>query len=62
MFADVLSGLTPQYWQFWIGLILVVLVLAGRERLTERVRALWTRSAGRLTGREPIQAAKPRET
>ena len=55
---DVLSGLTPQYWQFWIGLILVVLVLAGRERLTERVRALWTRWAGR--GRS--LAAKPRET
>ena len=40
---DCLSGLTPQYWQFWIGLILVVLVLAGRERLTDRVRGLWSR-------------------
>jgi branched-chain amino acid transport system permease protein len=40
---DVLSAWTPQYWQFWIGLILVVLVLAGRERLTERVRVLWPR-------------------
>jgi branched-chain amino acid transport system permease protein len=39
-----LSGLTPQYWQFWIGLILVVLVLAGRERMTERVRGLWRRA------------------
>ena len=38
---DVLSAWTPQYWQFWIGLILVVLVLAGRERVTDRVRALW---------------------
>lgn len=33
LLQDVLSSLTPQYWQFWIGLILVVLVLIGRERL-----------------------------
>jgi branched-chain amino acid transport system permease protein len=30
---DLLSAWTPQYWTFWIGLFLVVLVLAGRERL-----------------------------
>ena len=42
---DVLSGLTPQYWQFWIGLILVALVLLGRERLSERVRGLWRSGA-----------------
>jgi branched-chain amino acid transport system permease protein len=30
---DVLAALTPQYWTFWIGLFLVVLVLVGRERL-----------------------------
>jgi branched-chain amino acid transport system permease protein len=30
---DVLSQITPQYWMFWIGLFLVVLVLVGRERL-----------------------------
>ncbi|UFN47192.1 branched-chain amino acid ABC transporter permease [Roseomonas sp. OT10] len=33
LMQDVLSGITPQYWQFWIGLVLVVLVLVGRERL-----------------------------
>ena len=27
---DWLAGLTPQYWQFWIGLVLVVIVLLGR--------------------------------
>lgn len=31
---DVLSNITPQYWTFWLGLFLVVLVLVGRERLT----------------------------
>ena len=50
---DILSAWTPQYWQFWIGLILVVLVLVGRERLTDKVKALWPRSRRRLT--EPAQ-------
>jgi branched-chain amino acid transport system permease protein len=30
---DFLSSITPQYWTFWLGLFLVVLVLVGRERL-----------------------------
>lgn len=29
-----LSVITPQYWMFWIGLILVIMVMVGRERLT----------------------------
>lgn len=31
---DWLSVVTPQYWMFWIGLILVIIVLMGRERIT----------------------------
>jgi branched-chain amino acid transport system permease protein len=30
---DVIANITPQYWTFWLGLFLVVLVLVGRERL-----------------------------
>ena len=30
---DLLSAWTPQYWTFWLGLFLVVLVLVGRDRL-----------------------------
>ena len=30
---DIISSVTPQYWTFWIGLFLVVLVMVGRERL-----------------------------
>ncbi len=30
---DRLSEITPQYWTFWIGLFLVVLMLVGRDRL-----------------------------
>ena len=30
---DVISSFTAQYWTFWIGLFLVLLMLVGRERL-----------------------------
>ena len=33
LLQHVLSSYTPQYWMFWIGLFLVILVLVGRERL-----------------------------
>lgn len=33
LMQDVISAITPQYWTFWMGLFLVVLVLVGRERL-----------------------------
>jgi branched-chain amino acid transport system permease protein len=33
LMQDLISAITPQYWTFWIGLFLVVLVLVGRERL-----------------------------
>ena len=28
-----LSDLTPEYWQFWLGLVFVLLVVVGRERV-----------------------------
>jgi branched-chain amino acid transport system permease protein len=43
---DALATLTPQHWQLWIGLFLVVFVLIGRERMSGSVRALLAR-AGR---------------
>jgi len=33
LLQDLFSGLTPQYWNFWLGLFLVILVLVGRDRL-----------------------------
>jgi branched-chain amino acid transport system permease protein len=39
MLQELFSNLTPQYWQFWIGLVLVVIVLVGRARLHRW--ALW---------------------
>jgi len=57
---DFLSSLTPQYWPFWIGLVLVVLVLVGRERMTN-----WTapirRAAARLDWRSFASSPSPTE-
>src|SRR6202142_238063 len=39
LLQEFFSNLTPQYWQFWIGLVLVVIVLIGRQRLHRW--ALW---------------------
>jgi branched-chain amino acid transport system permease protein len=51
---DWIATLTPQYWQFWIGLVLVVIVLVGRERVTagnEAMRATLVRLGSRLLQR-----------
>ena len=51
---DWISTLTPQYWQFWIGLVLVVIVLVGRERIgagNEAVRNTIYRLGARLFAR-----------
>jgi branched-chain amino acid transport system permease protein len=37
---DWIASLTPQYWQFWIGLVLVAIVLVGRERVDGWITAL----------------------
>lgn len=47
LMQDQIAALTPQYWQFWIGLFLVALVVIGRDRLVEGpmgfIRSLWRR-------------------
>ncbi len=30
---EIFSTITPQYWQFWIGFVLVAIVLLGRDRM-----------------------------
>ena len=40
---DLISAWTPQYWNFWLGIFLVVLVLVGREKLI-RPRTWFKRS------------------
>jgi len=52
---DYLSALTPQYWPFWIGLMLVVIVLVGRDRITS-----WTAPVRRIAARLDWRASKYR--
>jgi branched-chain amino acid transport system permease protein len=46
LMQDTLSAITPQYWTFWLGLFLVVLVLAGRERIV-RPWTWWRKGSAR---------------
>jgi branched-chain amino acid transport system permease protein len=51
---DWIATLTPQYWQFWIGLVLVVIVLVGRDRMagwTAAVRGSVVRLGERVWAR-----------
>lgn len=60
LMQDYISALTPQYWPFWIGLLLVVIVLVGRERVaswTAPVRALAARLDWRGSTR-PVPAVR----
>jgi len=38
LMQDWLANITPQYWQFWIGLVLVIVVLVGRDRMESWIR------------------------
>jgi len=38
LMQDWLANITPQYWQFWIGLVLVIIVLIGRDRMAAWIR------------------------
>ena len=55
LLQDVISAWTPQYWHFWLGLFLVVLVLVGRDRLI-RPHRWWRRARAPAT---PPAEARP---
>jgi branched-chain amino acid transport system permease protein len=59
LMQDWIANLTPQYWQFWIGLVLVLIVLIGRDRIglwTGGVRLLAEQVVRRLVpGRAPAE-------
>jgi branched-chain amino acid transport system permease protein len=52
MLQEMFQTITPQYWLFWIGLVLVIMVMVGRDRLHRC--ALWLPNwvIRRLTGRK----------
>ena len=54
MLQELFSTLTPQYWQFWIGLVLVVIVLVGRQRLHRAVLWLPNLVIRQLAGRNAV--------
>ena len=41
---DLLSGINPQYWQFWLGLLLVMVVLFARDGILGALRRLAARA------------------
>jgi branched-chain amino acid transport system permease protein len=51
---DYLAQWTPQYWPFWIGLMLVLLVLVGRERIGS-----WTLPIRSLAARLDWRTSRP---
>jgi branched-chain amino acid transport system permease protein len=57
LMQDWLANLTPQYWLFWIGLILVVFTLVGRERLTGGIAGMIARLVYRKPAAEPSAGA-----
>src|ERR1700757_2026927 len=52
MLQDVFSIITPQYWQFWIGAVLVAIVLVGRARLHRWVLFLPNLVIAQISGRK----------
>jgi branched-chain amino acid transport system permease protein len=61
MLQEVFSTITPQYWQFWIGLVLVVIVMVGRARLHRWV--LWAPNlvVSQIGGRKAVVAVPESE-
>jgi branched-chain amino acid transport system permease protein len=55
---DMIAAFTPQYWQFWIGLFLVLFVLGGREVIHGGIKTLLIR-AQKLSRRILTSMRKP---
>ena len=54
LLQELFSTITPQYWQFWIGLVLVVIVLVGRQRLHRWVLYVPNLIIRQIAGRKAI--------
>src|SRR5256885_11179115 len=56
MLQELFQTVTPQYWLFWIGLVLVVIVLVGRDRMHRW--ALWLPNLviRQIAGRKAVMA------
>jgi len=56
LLQEVFSTITPQYWQFWIGVVLVVIVMVGRARLHRWVLFLPNLLIAQVAGRKAAVA------
>jgi len=56
MLQELFSTLTPQYWLFWIGLVLVAIVMVGRARLHRWVLWLPNLLIAQISGRKDAVA------
>ncbi|MBC7583162.1 branched-chain amino acid ABC transporter permease [Tardiphaga sp. vice352] len=58
LLQELFATLTPQYWMFWIGLVLVAIVLIGRERLHRWVLYVPNLVLRRFGAKTPIALAE----
>src|SRR5215468_3832314 len=56
MLQELFQAITPQYWLFWIGLVLVVIVLVGRARIHRWVLWLPNLVIAQISGRKDAVA------
>ena len=61
MLQELFSTITPQYWMFWIGLVLVVLVLVGRQRIHGYALYLPNLILKQIAGRKAMVALSDNE-
>jgi len=61
MLQELFQTITPQYWLFWIGLVLVIIVLVGRQRI--HGYALWLPNLilKQIAGRKAVVALTDNE-
>ncbi|WP_315704462.1 MULTISPECIES: branched-chain amino acid ABC transporter permease [unclassified Bradyrhizobium] len=58
---EVFQTITPQYWMFWIGLVLVVIVLVGRQRIHAAALYVPNLVLKQLAGRKAVVALSDNE-
>ena len=61
MLQEWFSTITPEYWQFWIGLVLVIIVMVGRARIHRWALFLPNLVIKQLAGRKAVVALTDNE-
>jgi branched-chain amino acid transport system permease protein len=61
LLQEFFSSLTPQYWQFWIGLVLVIIVLVGRARMHRWALLVPNLLIAQFAGKKAVVAVPERD-